>query len=154
MAAVAWPGFCSAARPRRSSRTPRCRCSYAADAARCLTRTCGPCGGSRSSLGGPSRLRCLLDSAALKRQRHKAIERIIGIARNPLAPSDLGFTPPDGSREPLYRIKVELESQSIGAYGKPEPLRPGMQVEADILLDRRRLIEWIFEPILSLAGRA
>jgi membrane fusion protein len=60
----------------------------------------------------------------------------------------------DGSREPLYRIKAELESQSIGAYGKPEPLRPGMQVEADILLDRRRLIEWIFEPLLSLAGGA
>jgi membrane fusion protein len=29
-----------------------------------------------------------------------------------------------------------------------------MQVEADVLLDRRRLIEWIFEPLLSLAGRA
>jgi membrane fusion protein len=29
-----------------------------------------------------------------------------------------------------------------------------MQVEADIQLDRRRLIEWIFEPVLSLAGRA
>ena len=79
--------------------------------------------------------------------------RVIGIARNPLAPADLGFTPPDGSREPLYRIKVELDAQSIGAYGKPEPLRPGMQVEADILLDRRRLIEWIFEPILSLSSR-
>jgi len=80
--------------------------------------------------------------------------RVIAIARNPLAPSDLGFTPPDGSREPLYRIKVELAAQAVSAYGKLEPLRPGMQVEADILLDRRRLIEWIFEPILSLAGRA
>jgi membrane fusion protein len=29
-----------------------------------------------------------------------------------------------------------------------------MQIEADILLDRRRLIEWIFEPLLGLAGRA
>jgi membrane fusion protein len=28
-----------------------------------------------------------------------------------------------------------------------------MQIEADIHLDRRRLIEWIFEPLLSLAGR-
>lgn len=80
--------------------------------------------------------------------------RVIAIARNPLAPSDLGFTPLDGSREPLYRIKVELAAQVVSAYGKLEPLRPGMQVEADILLDRRRLIEWIFEPILSLAGRA
>ena len=34
-----------------------------------------------------------------------------------------------------------------------EALQPGMQVEADIQLDRRRLIEWIFEPLLGLAGR-
>ena len=79
--------------------------------------------------------------------------RVIAIARNPLAPADLGFTPLDGSREPLYRIKVELAAQTVGAYGMQEPLQPGMQVEADILLDRRRLIEWIFEPLLSLAGR-
>ena len=63
-------------------------------------------------------------------------------------------TPPDGSREPLYRIKARLDSQAVAAYGRFEPLQPGMQVEADILLDRRRLIEWIFEPILGLAGRA
>jgi membrane fusion protein len=29
-----------------------------------------------------------------------------------------------------------------------------MEVQADVLLDRRRLIEWVFEPLLSLAGRA
>jgi membrane fusion protein len=79
--------------------------------------------------------------------------RVTAIARNPLAPGDLGFVPPDGSREPLYRIKVELAAQTIAAYGRHEPLQPGMQVEADIQLDRRRLIEWIFEPLLSLAGR-
>ena len=28
-----------------------------------------------------------------------------------------------------------------------------MQLEADVLLERRRLIEWIFEPLLGLAGR-
>jgi membrane fusion protein len=28
-----------------------------------------------------------------------------------------------------------------------------MQLEADVQLDRRRLIEWIFEPVLGLAGR-
>jgi hypothetical protein len=27
-------------------------------------------------------------------------------------------------------------------------------VDADILLDRRRLIEWVFEPLIGLAGRA
>lgn len=80
--------------------------------------------------------------------------RIVAISRNALAPGELGFAPPDGSREPLYRIKVALPAQSIDAYGHAEPLQPGMQVEADIQLDRRALIEWIFEPLLSLAGRA
>ena len=82
---------------------------------------------------------------------HRA--RIVAVARSPLSPAELGFAPADGSREPLYRIKAELAHQSIPAYGRDEPLQPGMQVEADVLLDRRRLIEWIFEPLLSLAGR-
>jgi membrane fusion protein len=83
---------------------------------------------------------------------HRA--RVLAVARNPMAAGELGFVPPDGSREPLYRIKAALDSQSVLAYGRPEELRAGMQVEADILLDRRRLIEWIFEPLLGLAGRA
>jgi membrane fusion protein len=80
--------------------------------------------------------------------------RISSISRSALSPAELGFTPIDGSRESLYRIKVELDSQDVDAYGRPEALKAGMQVEADILLDRRRLIEWIFEPLLSLSGRA
>ena len=80
--------------------------------------------------------------------------KIVAVTRNPMPPADLGFAPPDGSREPLYRIKAELSAQSINAYGQQETLHAGMQVEADIQLDRRRLIEWIFEPLLSLAGRA
>lgn len=79
--------------------------------------------------------------------------RIVAISRNPMLPGELGFTPVDGTREPVYRIKAALEAQSIPAYGRFEPLQPGMQVEADVLLDRRRLIEWIFEPLLGLAGR-
>ncbi len=82
---------------------------------------------------------------------HRA--RVLAVSRNPMLPGELGFTPPDGTREPLYRIKAELPAQSVLAYGQPEPLQAGMQVEADILLDRRRLIEWVFEPLLSLAGR-
>ena len=80
--------------------------------------------------------------------------RITAVARNPLPAAELGFAPPDNTREPLYRIKAELPAQAILAYGREEPLQAGMQVEADIHLDRRRLIEWIFEPLLGLAGRA
>lgn len=83
---------------------------------------------------------------------HRA--RVTSVSRSALAAAELGFTPPDGSREPLYRVKVALDAQTVSAYGREEPLQAGMQVEADVLLDRRRLIEWVFEPLLSLAGRA
>ncbi len=53
----------------------------------------------------------------------------------------------------LYRITVTLQSPTISAYGRPQPLTAGMQLEADVMQDRRRLIEWVFEPLVSLRGK-
>lgn len=58
----------------------------------------------------------------------------------------------DASNEPFYRVNVSLEQQSITAYGKPEALKPGMLVDADVLGETRTLIQWILEPIYSLQG--
>ena len=55
--------------------------------------------------------------------------------------------------EPLYRVTVALESQTVRAYGEPRRLLPGMAVEADVLGERRRLYEWVLEPLYALAGR-
>lgn len=56
--------------------------------------------------------------------------------------------------EPLYRVVVNLRQQNILAYGKRESLKPGMTVDADILLDDRRLIEWVFEPLFGFSRSA
>jgi membrane fusion protein len=55
--------------------------------------------------------------------------------------------------EPMYRVTVRLASQVIDAYGQPQPLAAGMQLEADVMQDRRRLIEWVFEPLLGVRGK-
>lgn len=55
--------------------------------------------------------------------------------------------------EPLYRVTVRLAQQAITAYGKPELLKPGMTLEADVLGEKRKLIEWVFEPLYSLKGK-
>ena len=55
--------------------------------------------------------------------------------------------------EPLYRINVSLDSQSISAYGQPQALQAGMLLDADVLQDTRRLYEWVLEPLLSLTGK-
>jgi membrane fusion protein len=79
------------------------------------------------------------------------------VSRSPLQAAELAGLPLAAaimaSGEPLYRITVTLNQQSVAAYGKAQTLSPGMQLEADVQLDRRRLIEWLFEPVLGIAGR-
>ncbi len=79
------------------------------------------------------------------------------VSLSPLQSSELAGLPLPASvsagGEPLYRITVALDRQSVAAYGQAQPLAPGMQLEADVMLDRRRLIEWLFEPVLGIAGR-
>ncbi|HRK56455.1 MAG TPA: HlyD family efflux transporter periplasmic adaptor subunit [Burkholderiaceae bacterium] len=55
--------------------------------------------------------------------------------------------------EGLYRISVDLHSQSVSAYGRRLQLTTGMQLEADILQESRSLIEWVFSPIIGLKGK-
>jgi len=56
-------------------------------------------------------------------------------------------------REPVYRIDVKLDRQTVAAGGQEVALRPGMLVNADILLEKRTVFEWIFEPVLELRAR-
>lgn len=55
--------------------------------------------------------------------------------------------------EPLYRIRLKLKQQSVLAYGKPVNLKPGMLLDASIILEHRRLYEWVLEPLFSISGR-
>ncbi|WP_308922269.1 HlyD family secretion protein [Janthinobacterium sp. J1-1] len=52
--------------------------------------------------------------------------------------------------EALYRIKVKPDRQTIDAYGKLQALKPGMTLEADVLQDKRKIWEWIAEPLLAI----
>ena len=57
------------------------------------------------------------------------------------------------SNEALYRIKVKLEKQTIDAYGQVQRLKSGMTLEADVLQDKRKIWEWIAEPVLAVTNR-
>lgn len=82
------------------------------------------------------------------------VGRIHQVSRTPLQSGELAALPLAARPgEPMYRITVALERQDVLAYGQRQTLAAGMQLEADVLLDRRRLIEWLFAPVLGLAGR-
>ncbi|MDI4635739.1 HlyD family efflux transporter periplasmic adaptor subunit [Pelomonas sp. V22] len=82
---------------------------------------------------------------------------VVQVSRTPLSGAELAqLSLPAGMaglNEPLYRITVALDRQSVLAFGKEQALTAGMQLDADVLLERRRLIEWIFEPLLALGHR-
>ena len=48
---------------------------------------------------------------------------------------------------------MDLPRQYITAYGRHENLKPGMLLDADIMGEKRRLIEWLVEPLYSVAGK-
>lgn len=75
------------------------------------------------------------------------------ISRSAHIPEDAQSYNSAGRAEPSYRITVVPEKQSVTAFGEELPLRPGMLVEADILGEKRRLMEWLLEPLFAINGR-
>ncbi|RQQ48474.1 HlyD family secretion protein [Burkholderia stagnalis] len=81
--------------------------------------------------------------------------RVSDVSRTALSPQEVAnLTGQTNVPEQLYRVIVALDRQDIAAYGKREALRPGMALEADVLIDKRRLIEWVLEPLYALGRRA
>ena len=77
--------------------------------------------------------------------------KVADISRSALTTPEVEALTGRQPQEPLYRIQVALDSQQVMAYGKPEAVKPGMAVEADILMEKRTLLEWVFEPLYGMA---
>jgi membrane fusion protein len=126
-----------------------------------------------AQLYGPSRAvgfvqpgqRVLLRYQAYPYQRFGHYEGVVAsVSRAALSPGELppqlaGLTSLTGfvagaATEPIYRITVKLLSQSVTAYGAQVPLQAGMALEADVALERRRLYEWVLDPLYAVTGRA
>lgn len=54
--------------------------------------------------------------------------------------------------EPSYRVTVVLDKQYVEAYNKTFHLQAGLTLDADIIYDKRSLIEWLLDPIYSIKG--
>jgi membrane fusion protein len=83
---------------------------------------------------------------------------VSSVSRSTVSPSELGaqlagLTSLLSGAEPVYLVTVQLASQTVIAYGDTVPLQPGMQLEADVLIETRRLIEWVFDPLFTMTGK-
>jgi len=82
---------------------------------------------------------------------------VISVSKTALPGSDLNaFNANSNSAqnsEPMYRIIVRLDTQTVTAYGKSQTLQSGMLVDADIMQEKRRLYEWVLDPLYSITGK-
>jgi membrane fusion protein len=68
--------------------------------------------------------------------------------------SETTFTPEElratvKIEEPMYRVLIELDRQTMPAFGREVHLQSGMELSADIVLEKRRLMEWLLQPIYA-----
>jgi membrane fusion protein len=76
---------------------------------------------------------------------------IAEISKTLIMPDDISL--PISLKEPAYRVTVALDSQFVKAYGQDFPLKAGMLLDADVWLERRKLYQWVLDPLYSVLGR-
>ena len=69
-----------------------------------------------------------------------------------LSPEESGLSAGQPA-EPVFRVRGRLAAQQLEAYGADMPLRAGMRLTADIVVDRRTLIEWLLDPLYAVGRR-
>jgi len=80
-----------------------------------------------------------------------SLGKVVRVARTSLDPREL----PGGlaASEPVYRVIVELDRDHLMVNGNAHALRSGMTLKADVLLEQRRIVEYLFAPFFGFARR-
>jgi membrane fusion protein len=74
------------------------------------------------------------------------------IPKNIMIPGEVEV--PFEVKEPVYKVVVKLNSQTVMAFGREHFLQVGMLLQGDIIRDHSRIIDWVLQPLYSLKGRA
>ena len=86
-------------------------------------------------------------------QARGTVREVVGSAMRPDELPLPGSVGAGAASEPLYRVRVRLDRQAVTVYGNAQPLRSGALLDASILLETRRLYEWLLDPLYSVTGR-
>lgn len=79
---------------------------------------------------------------------------VIEVSESALTPRDVATVTGDNqAQEQFYQVRIALDHQFIKAYGEDYSLHPGSALDADFIVDKRRLYQWILEPLYALGKR-
>ncbi len=127
---------------------------------RTLLTLLAPDAGMQAILLVPSRAAGFIEVGQPVRLRYAAFPHtrfgtqagaVTSVSSSVLTPAQL--TPPARADEPVYKVRVRPDRDVVMAYGRPLPLQAGMALEADVTLERRRVGQWLLEPLSALRGR-
>jgi membrane fusion protein len=94
------------------------------------------------------RVRLMLD-AFPHQQFGAAVGDVESVSEFVLLPTDI--PPTFGIREATYKVRIKLRDDSIGGAGERYPLRPGMLLAAEIIVEDLRLVDWLLQPLRHMA---
>lgn len=99
--------------------------------------------------------RVILHYAAYSYQKFGSGDgRIYRISKSAMNSDDVRIqSEAQSGSDPMYRVIVNLDRQTISAYGEERNLTSGMSLDADIMVERRSMLEWVFEPLYGMAKR-
>lgn len=78
--------------------------------------------------------------------------KVTSVSKTTLTPQELRGSMQ--TKEPVYRVVIALDHQTVPAFGKQIPLQAGMELSAQIVLEKRKLGEWLLAPMYAAIARA
>jgi membrane fusion protein len=78
--------------------------------------------------------------------------RVLAVSQTPLTPAEAALSGVTAN-EPVFKVRVALEKDYVMAYGNQAKLRPGMLLKADIIIERRSIIDWLLDPLYAVGKR-
>lgn len=60
---------------------------------------------------------------------------------------------PASAGDLYYVVSIRPAATTLDIGSRKEPLRPGMKVDVRVVMERRSILEWVFDPIIGLQAR-
>jgi membrane fusion protein len=72
--------------------------------------------------------------------------RVKNVTKSSLTAGEI-YKNTDDQKDHNYLVEIALDKQGIAVFGAHQTLSPGTALEADIIVGKRRMIEWILGPL-------
>ncbi|WGS44625.1 HlyD family efflux transporter periplasmic adaptor subunit [Burkholderia sp. JSH-S8] len=78
---------------------------------------------------------------------------IYSISETSLMPDEIALGSRLSVTEPMYLVKARIERQFVSGNGMRYALKPGLTIDADVMVEQHRIYQWLMRPIFAASER-